>query len=74
VLLKCLSEEQAKEAVLEVHDGICGTHQSVHEMKWLLRRVEFYWPTMVDDCIKYQKGCKCQWFRNIQLAPVSVMN
>jgi hypothetical protein len=24
VLLKCLSEEQAKEAVREVHDGICG--------------------------------------------------
>jgi hypothetical protein len=30
---------------------------------------------MVDDCIKYQKGCKaCQRFRNIQLAPTGVMN
>jgi hypothetical protein len=26
VLLKCLSEEQAKEVVREVHDGICGAH------------------------------------------------
>jgi hypothetical protein len=26
VLLKCLSEEQAKEAVQEVHNGICGAH------------------------------------------------
>jgi hypothetical protein len=26
VLLKCLSEEQAKEVVREVHDGICGLH------------------------------------------------
>jgi hypothetical protein len=26
VLLKCLSEEQAKEAVWEVHVGICGAH------------------------------------------------
>jgi hypothetical protein len=29
----------------------------------------------MDDCIKYQKGCEaCQRFRNIQLAPVGVMN
>jgi hypothetical protein len=75
VLLKCLSEEQAKEVVREVHDGICGAHQSAHKMKWLLRRAGFYWLTMVDDCIKYQKGCEaCQWFRNIQLAPAGVMN
>jgi hypothetical protein len=75
VLLKCLGDEQAKEAVQEVHDGICGAHQSAHKMKWLLRRAGFYWPTTVDDCIKYQKGCEaCQWFGNIQLAPAGVMN
>jgi hypothetical protein len=27
VLMKCLGEEQAKVAVWEVHDGICGAHQ-----------------------------------------------
>jgi hypothetical protein len=74
VLLKCLSEEQAREAVRELHDGICGAHQSAHKMKSLLRREGFYWLTMVDDCIKYQKGCEaCQWFGNIQLALASVM-
>jgi hypothetical protein len=75
VLLKCLGEEQANMAVQEVHDGICGAHQSAHKMNWLLWRVGFYWPTMMDDCIKYQRGCKaCQRFRNIQLAPAGVMN
>jgi hypothetical protein len=75
VLVKCLGDEQAKEAVREVHDGICGAHQSAYKMKWLLRRAGFYWPTMVDDCIKYEKGCEvCQWFWNIQLAPAGVMN
>jgi hypothetical protein len=30
---------------------------------------------MVDDCIKYQKGCEaCQRFGNVQLIPTSVMN
>jgi hypothetical protein len=56
VLLKCFSDEQAKVAVREVHDGICGAHQSAHKMKWLLRRAGFYWLTKVDNCIKYQNG------------------
>jgi hypothetical protein len=30
MLLKCLGEEQAKVAVREVHDGICGAHQSAY--------------------------------------------
>jgi hypothetical protein len=30
---------------------------------------------MMDDCIKYQRGCEaCERFGNIQLAPVGVMN
>jgi hypothetical protein len=75
VLLKCLGEEQAKVAVREVNDGICGAHQSAYKMNWLLQRVGFYWLTMKDDCIKYQKGCEaCQRFGNIQLAPTGVMN
>jgi hypothetical protein len=36
VLLKCLGEEQAQVVVWEVHDGICGAHQSAHKMNWLL--------------------------------------
>jgi hypothetical protein len=75
MLLKCLGDEQGKEAIREVHNGICGAHQSAYKMKWLLRRAGFYCPTMVDDCIKYQKGCEaCQWFGNIKLAPAGVMN
>jgi hypothetical protein len=61
VLLKCLGEEQAKVAVREVHDEICEAHQFAYKMNWLLRRARFYWPTMMDDCVKYQKGCEvCQ--------------
>jgi hypothetical protein len=75
LLLKCLGEEPAKVVVWEVHDGICGAHQSTYKMNWLLRRLGFYWPTMMDDCVKYQKGCEaCQRFMNIQLAIADVMN
>jgi hypothetical protein len=33
LLLKCLGSDQSKIAVGEVHEGICGTHQSAHKMK-----------------------------------------
>jgi hypothetical protein len=50
LLLKCLGSDQARVAMREVHEGICGTHQSAPKMKWLLRRADFYWPTMMADC------------------------
>jgi transposase InsO family protein len=45
LLLKCLDSDQAKVAMGDVHDGICGTHKSSPKMKWLLWRGGFYWPT-----------------------------
>ena len=33
VLLKCLGTDQARVAMREVHEGICGTHQSAPKMK-----------------------------------------
>jgi hypothetical protein len=57
-LLKCLDSDQARVAMGEVHEGICGTHQSALKMKWLLRRTGFYWPTMMADCFRYYKGCE----------------
>ena len=53
VLLKCLRTDQARVAMGEVHEGICGTHQSDPKMKWLLRRAGFYWPSMNSDCFMY---------------------
>jgi hypothetical protein len=40
----------------EVHEVICGTHQSAHKMQWLLKRVDFYWPMMLEDFFLYYKG------------------
>ena len=37
-LLKCLNQEEAKVLMGEVHEGICGAHQSAYKMKWIIRR------------------------------------
>ena len=58
LLLKCLDLDQANVAMDEVHEDICGTHQSAPKMKWFLRRAGFYWPSMISDCFRYHKECE----------------
>jgi hypothetical protein len=75
LLLKCLGSDQSKIAMREVHEGICGTHQSANKMKWLLHRAGFYWSTMLNDCFRYYRGCEsCQKFRDVQLAPAVMLH
>jgi hypothetical protein len=38
LLLKCLGPVESNRLLHEVHEGTCGTHQSAHKMKWLIRR------------------------------------
>jgi hypothetical protein len=75
LLLKCLGPDQARLAMAEVHEGICGTHQSAPKMKWLLRRACFYWPTMIADCFRYYNCCgECQKHGDVQLVPAALMH
>jgi hypothetical protein len=74
-LLKCLGWDRSKIAIGEVHEGICGTHQSAHKMKWLLRRAGFYWPTIINYYFSYYKGCEsCQKFGDVQLALAAMLH
>ena len=57
ILLKCLGEDEAKSLMGEIHEGVCGAHQSAFKMKWMIRRNMYYWPTILEDCFKYFKGC-----------------
>jgi hypothetical protein len=59
----------------QVHEGMCGMHQSAHKMRWALRRVGVYWPNMLEDCFRYYKGCGlCQRFGTVQVAPTSMLH
>jgi hypothetical protein len=75
LLLKCLDSDQSKITMGEVHEGICGTHQSAHKMKWWFRYTGFNWPTMLNDYFRYYKGCEsCQKFGDVQLAPAAMLH
>ena len=75
LFLKGLDSNQTRVAMGEVHEGIYGTHQSAHKMKWLLRRAGFYRPSMMADCLRYYKECEeCQQFGDIQLVSTTLLH
>ena len=75
VLLKCIDKEEAKVLMGEIHEGVCGSHQSAYKMKWVIRRNGYFWPTMIDDCFTYCRGCQeCQKFGSVQRIPAWAMN
>ena len=42
VLLKCLNQEEAKVLMGEIHEGVCGAHQSDNKTKWMIRRAGYF--------------------------------
>ncbi|XP_074300490.1 uncharacterized protein LOC141631764 [Silene latifolia] len=63
--LRCLSKDEATEAMHEAHSGICGAHQSGPKLHDRVKRMGYYWPTMVQDCMDFAKKCEpCQFYAN----------
>ena len=58
LLLRCLSFPNRMEVMKQVHEGVYGAHQAVIKMRWLIRRHDYFWPTILSDCINYSKGCQ----------------
>ncbi|CAM8896658.1 unnamed protein product [Rhodiola kirilowii] len=63
--LRCLNEEEAVEVMQEAHAGICGAHQSGLKLYDRVKRMGYYWPTVVQDCVDFAKKCNaCQFNAN----------
>ena len=42
----------------EAHSGVCGAHQSSPKLYHWIKRMGYYWPIMVKDCMDYAKHMK----------------
>ncbi|XP_027086502.2 uncharacterized protein [Coffea arabica] len=62
VFLRCLGEDEAMQAMEEAHSGICGAHQSGPKLHFRIKRMRYYWPTMVKDCIDFARRCQASVF------------
>ncbi|XP_070660555.1 uncharacterized protein [Malus domestica] len=47
VLLRCLGEEEANQALEETHSGVCRVHQSGPKLHFQLKRMGYYWPSKI---------------------------
>jgi hypothetical protein len=62
ILMRCISQEEGRELLTEIHGGECGCHSSSHTLVSKAFRHGFYWPTALQDATEMVKSCKaCQF-------------
>nr|XP_017239371.1 PREDICTED: uncharacterized protein LOC108212150 [Daucus carota subsp. sativus] len=69
-LLKCLDCPESEYCMLEIHEGICGSHSSGEALAHKVLRQGYYWPNLKKDCHDYVRRCpKCQIFSTLPQQP-----
>jgi len=59
--LTCVSGDECTRIMVELHEGICGSHVGGRSLAFKVVRAGFYWPTVREDCVGYAQRCKqCQ--------------
>ncbi|XP_020173264.1 uncharacterized protein [Aegilops tauschii subsp. strangulata] len=62
VKLKCISREEGKELLAEIHKGACGSHIGSRALVGKAFQQGFYWPMALQDAIKLVTRCEaCQF-------------
>ena len=68
--LKCISGEDTKYVLREVHEGICGNHIGALALAGKVLRQGYYWPTILKDATDLVKKCRiCQEHAKISHLP-----
>jgi hypothetical protein len=62
ILMQCITQEDGRELLTEIHGGECGSHSSSRTLVGKVLRHGFYWPTALQDAAEMVKSCKaCQF-------------
>jgi len=74
-ILTCVNEKEAKRILVELHEGICGSHIGGRALMLRALRAGYFWPTMKKDCVEYVQKCdQCQRHSNLHHAPPEVLH
>jgi hypothetical protein len=61
ILMRCITQEEGRELLTEIHGGECGSHSTSRTLVGKAFRHGFYWPTALQDAAKMVKSYKaCQ--------------
>jgi hypothetical protein len=63
ILMKCVSAEEGKDILQEIHEGMCGNHAASRTLVGKVFHFGFYWPTALTDVEALIHQCtNCQFF------------
>jgi ornithine carbamoyltransferase len=57
VLMKCVPQQEGKDILEEIHEGVCGNHASSRTLVSKAFRRAFYWPTALGDAEELVRRC-----------------
>ncbi|KAG7567536.1 Ribonuclease H-like superfamily [Arabidopsis thaliana x Arabidopsis arenosa] len=73
--LLCIFGPKVEIVTSEVHEGLCGSHSSGRAMAFKIKRLGYFWPSMISDCIDYAKRCKkCQMHAPLIHQPSEILS
>ncbi|KAM0915484.1 hypothetical protein ACQ4PT_010819 [Festuca glaucescens] len=62
ITLKCVSVEEGRELLSDIHAGECGHHSSASTLAGKVYRSGFYWPSTLTNAIELVRACEaCQF-------------
>jgi hypothetical protein len=68
--MKCVSGEEGKDILEEIHKGVCGNHASSQTLVSKAFRQAFYWPAELADAEELVRKCQgYQFFDKQQHVP-----
>jgi hypothetical protein len=71
ILMKCVSTEEGKEILQEIHEGVCRNHAASRTLVGKAFQSGFYWPTALADAEALIRRCtNYQFFGKQPHAPL----
>src|SRR5438105_251408 len=58
ILMRCISEEDGRKLLKEIHSGICGNHAASRALVGKAYRHGFFWPTAITDADELVHKCE----------------
>jgi hypothetical protein len=65
--MRCITQEEGRELLTEIHGGECGSHSSSRTLVGKAFRHDFYLPTALQDAAEMVKSCKACQFHTKQI-------
>ena len=63
ILMKCVTLEEGKVILREIHEGVCGNHAASRTLIGKAYRSGFFWPIVVSDAEDLVRRCLgCHFF------------